>query len=140
MFSKNNSEHRHLNTNRDYLKKYLLKLYPRTIQSIILISFTLVSSVCMLFLGMSMYQRFERRSRQMMTDNSLLMLARTTDSIEDYLRRMRRISASSRFLSPRPRPSASTSSRTTSFRRRAQPGRSSSAQRKLALPGSTARP
>ncbi|WP_026491093.1 sensor histidine kinase [Butyrivibrio sp. XPD2002] len=92
MFSKNNSGHRHLNTNRDYLKKYLLKLYPRTIQSIILISFTLVSSVCMLFLGMSMYQRFERRSRQMMTDNSLLMLARTTDSIEDYLRRMRRIS------------------------------------------------
>ncbi|WP_242832976.1 sensor histidine kinase [Butyrivibrio sp. LC3010] len=92
MFSKNNSEHRHLNTNRDYLKKYLLKLYPRTIQSIILISFTLVSSVCMLFLGMSMYQRFEGRSRQMMTDNSLLMLSRTTDSIEDYLRRMRRIS------------------------------------------------
>ncbi len=28
----------------------------------------------------------------MMTDNSLLMLSRTTDSIEDYLRRMRRIS------------------------------------------------
>lgn len=92
MFSKNNSEHRHQNINRDYLKKYLLKLYPRTIQSIILISFTLVSSVCMLFLGMSMYQRFETRSRQMLTDNSLLMLSQTTDSIEDYLRRMRRIS------------------------------------------------
>jgi len=74
------------------LKDAVKKIYPRSIQVTILISFTVVSFVCMLFLGVAMYQRFESRSRQMVTDSSTRLLNQTVSGIEDYLRNMRRIS------------------------------------------------
>ncbi len=73
-------------------KRGLLRLYPRSIQATVLIAFTLVSFLSMLFLGLTMYQRFESRSRQMMTENSTQLLTQAVSSMEDYLRSMRRIS------------------------------------------------
>ncbi len=72
--------------------KKLFSLYPRSIQATVLISFTVVSFVCMLIMGIVMYLRFESRTRQLAEENSRKLLTQSVSSMEDYLRNMRRIS------------------------------------------------
>ncbi len=74
------------------LKDTIKRIYPKSIQVTILISFTVVSFVCMLFLGVAMYQRFESRTRQMSIESSSQLLNQSVSTMEDYLRNMRRIS------------------------------------------------
>ncbi len=65
---------------------------PRSIQVTILISFTVVSIVCMLGMGIALYQRFSVRSEKMLTTSAELILDQTVINLEDYLRSMRRMS------------------------------------------------
>ncbi|MCH4193328.1 MAG: sensor histidine kinase [Butyrivibrio sp.] len=65
---------------------------PRSIQMTILVPFTIVSLVCMLFLGFTLYQQFAIRSQQMLTESTQQLLGQTVVNLEDYLRNMRRIS------------------------------------------------
>jgi two-component system sensor histidine kinase YesM len=65
---------------------------PRSIQVTISVSFTIVALVCMLAMGIALYQRFSVRSEKMLTDSAELTLDQTVLSLEDYLRSMRRMS------------------------------------------------
>lgn len=65
---------------------------PRSIQVTISVSFTIVALVCMLAMGIALYQRFSVRSEKMLTDSAELTLDQTVISLEDYLRSMRRMS------------------------------------------------
>ncbi|MBE5829079.1 MAG: sensor histidine kinase [Butyrivibrio sp.] len=64
----------------------------RSIQVTISVSFTIVALVCMLAMGIALYQRFSVRSEKMLTDSAELTLDQTVLSLEDYLRSMRRMS------------------------------------------------
>ena len=71
------------------------RLRPRlsgSIQSTILISFTAVSVVFMLFIAVTLYRRFNTSFRQAMTDSMDQLLTETVVNLEDYLVSMRRIS------------------------------------------------
>lgn len=57
-----------------------------------MVSFTVVSLVCMLAMGIALYQRFAIRSEQIMTENASQVLGQTVVNLEDYLRSMRRMS------------------------------------------------
>ncbi|MBO5995056.1 MAG: cache domain-containing protein [Firmicutes bacterium] len=72
--------------------RYMRSLGPRSIQATISVSFTIVALVCMLSMGIALYQRFAIRSEKMLTDTSELLLDQTAVNLEDYLRSMRRIS------------------------------------------------
>ncbi|WP_081861032.1 cache domain-containing sensor histidine kinase [Butyrivibrio sp. AE2032] len=65
---------------------------PRSIQVTISISFTVVALVCMLAMGIALYQRFAVRSEKMLTESTQLTLDQTVINLEDYLRSMRRMS------------------------------------------------
>ncbi len=65
---------------------------PRSIQVTISISFTIVALVCMLGMGIALYQRFSVRSEKMLTESAELTLEQTGLNLEDYLRNMRRMS------------------------------------------------
>lgn len=65
---------------------------PRSIQVTILISFTVVALVCMLGMGIALYERFLVRSERMLTESAQLTLDQTVLNLEVYLRNMRRMS------------------------------------------------
>ncbi len=65
---------------------------PRSIQVTISVSFTIVALVCMLAMGIALYQRFAVRSEKMLTESAELTLDQTVLALEDYLRSMRRMS------------------------------------------------
>ncbi len=64
----------------------------RSIQVTIAVSFTIVALVCMLAMGVALYQRFAVRSEKMLTDSTELTLDQSVITLEDYLRSMRRMS------------------------------------------------
>ncbi len=74
------------------LERYMKKAVPRSIQVTISVSFTIVALVCMLAMGIALYQRFAVRSEKMLTDAAQLTLDQTVINLEDYLRSMRRMS------------------------------------------------
>ena len=74
------------------LERYMRNAVPRSIQVTISVSFTVVALVCMLAMGIALYQRFSVRSEKMLTDSAELTLDQTVLSLEDYLRSMRRMS------------------------------------------------
>ncbi len=74
------------------LSRYMRRVGSRSIQVTIAVSFTVVALVCMLSMGIALYQRFAIRSEKMLTDTSELLLDQTAVNLEDYLRSMRRIS------------------------------------------------
>lgn len=74
------------------LSRYMRRVGSRSIQVTIAVSFTVVALVCMLAMGVALYQRFDIRSEKMLRDSAELMLDQTSVSLEDYLRSMRRIS------------------------------------------------
>lgn len=74
------------------LERYMRNAVPRSIQVTISVSFTIVALVCMLAMGIALYQRFSVRSEKMLTDSAELTLDQTVLSLEDYLRSMRRMS------------------------------------------------
>nr|WP_081779880.1 histidine kinase [Butyrivibrio proteoclasticus] len=74
------------------ISRYMREVVPRSIQVAISISFTVVSLICMLVMGVVLYQRFAIRSEQMMTENAEQVLGQTVVNLEDYLRSMRRMS------------------------------------------------
>ena len=65
---------------------------PPSIQAAISVSFTVVALVCMLAMGIALYERFSIRSEKMLTDSAELTLDQTVLNLEDYLRSMRRMS------------------------------------------------
>ncbi len=65
---------------------------PRSIQVTVSVSFTIVALVCMLAMGIALYQRFDVRSEKMLKDGAELTLDQTVINLEDYLRSMRRMS------------------------------------------------
>ncbi|MBE5822430.1 MAG: sensor histidine kinase [Butyrivibrio sp.] len=67
-------------------------LGPRSVQATISVSFTIVALVCMLAMGVALYQRFYVRSEKMLTDSAQTLLDQTVVNLEDYLRSMRRVS------------------------------------------------
>ena len=91
-------EDKHLNGKFDKLRykwkleRYMKNAVPRSIQVTISVSFTIVALVCMLAMGIALYQRFSVRSEKMLTDSAELTLDQTVLSLEDYLRSMRRMS------------------------------------------------
>ena len=62
------------------------------IQTTVLVSFTVVSVLFVVFLGSSLYQRFMQRTRVMMTESMEQLMSQTEANLEDYLTSMRRIS------------------------------------------------
>ena len=74
------------------LSRYMRKVVPRSIQVTVSVSFTVVALVCMLAMGIALYQRFSVRSEKMLTDSFELTLSQTVINLEDYLRSMRRMS------------------------------------------------
>ncbi len=77
---------------RVVLKEYFKGKTARSIQVTISVSFTIVALVCMLAMGVALYQRFSVRSEKMLTDSAQLTLDQTVINFEDYLRSMRRMS------------------------------------------------
>lgn len=65
---------------------------PRSIQVTVSVSFTVVALICMLAMGIALYQRFSVRSEKMLTDGTEQTLDQTVLTLEDYLRSMRRMS------------------------------------------------
>ena len=74
------------------LGRYMRSAVPRSIQVTVSVSFTVVALVCMLAMGIALYQRFAVRSEKMLTDSAELTLDQTAINLEDYLRSMRRMS------------------------------------------------
>lgn len=68
------------------------KIKNLSVQSTILFSYTLVSLVSTLFLGITLYQQYARETRSQMIANTELLAKQTVSSVEDYLRSMRGIS------------------------------------------------
>ena len=62
------------------------------IQFTVLVSFTVVSVLFMVILGLSLYQRFTLRTRAMMTESMEQLMSQTEANVEDYLTAMRRVS------------------------------------------------
>ncbi|MBQ7425416.1 MAG: sensor histidine kinase, partial [Lachnospiraceae bacterium] len=71
---------------------FMRNAVPRSIQVTILISFTVVALVCMLGMGIALYERFLVRSERMLTESAQLTLDQTVLNLEVYLRNMRRMS------------------------------------------------
>jgi two-component system sensor histidine kinase YesM len=65
---------------------------PHSIQSTLLISFSLVSLISMVFLCLLLYGQFSRSATQMASDNSARLLSQSATQLENYLTGMRRIS------------------------------------------------
>ncbi len=74
------------------VSRFMKGAAPRSIQVTISISFTVVALVCMLAMGIALYQRFAVRSEKMLTESTQLTLDQTVINLEDYLRSMRRMS------------------------------------------------
>ena len=62
------------------------------IQTMVLVSFTVVAVLIMLILAITLYQGYMQRSRVMMTESAQHLLSQTEANLEDYLTAMRRIS------------------------------------------------
>ena len=73
-------------------KKFLRGIGRGSIQVTIAVSFTIVALVCMLAMGVALYQRFAVRSEKMLKDAAVLTLDQSVITLEDYLRSMRRMS------------------------------------------------
>lgn len=65
---------------------------PQSIQMTIAISFTVVSVISMVVLGVALYSRFVNKMEDMTTQSAEQLLNQTAINLEDYLRDMRRIS------------------------------------------------
>ena len=74
------------------ISRYMRPIATRSIQVTIAVSFTIVALVCMLAMGVALYQRFAVRSEKMLTDSTELTLDQSVITLEDYLRSMRRMS------------------------------------------------
>lgn len=71
---------------------YLNKLKPRGMQSILMISFSVLSVVVMLILGVVLYMRFSNVSRNEIVETTRKLMEQTGENLEDYLVSMRQIS------------------------------------------------
>ena len=69
-----------------------MKLVPNRIQSLIVISFTIVTAALTILLSATLYGVFARRVQQFSTDSTEQLLHQTAVTLEDYLVSMRRIS------------------------------------------------
>ena len=74
------------------ISRYMRPIATRSIQVTIAVSFTIVALVCMLAMGVALYQRFAVRSEKMLKDAAVLTLDQSVITLEDYLRSMRRMS------------------------------------------------
>ncbi len=74
------------------ISRYMRPIATRSIQVTIAVSFTIVALVCMLAMGVALYQRFAVRSEKMLRDSTELTLDQSVITLEDYLRSMRRMS------------------------------------------------
>ncbi|SEA13128.1 two-component system, sensor histidine kinase YesM [Oribacterium sp. KHPX15] len=72
----------------DKLRKYM----PHTIQSTILVAFTVVSFTLLLILGLMLYTLFARRMRNGTIEATQQIMEQSVVNLEDYLVSMRRIS------------------------------------------------
>ena len=72
--------------------KYLKKLEPRGIQSTIMVTFSVISISIMLIIGIVLYVRFSNSSRQETIQSTRRLMEQTSETLEDYLVSMRRIS------------------------------------------------
>ena len=72
--------------------KYLKKLEPRGIQSTIMVTFSVISISIMLIIGIVLYLRFSNSSRQETIQSTRRLMEQTSETLEDYLVSMRRIS------------------------------------------------
>ncbi len=63
-----------------------------SIQMVISLSFTLVAVVGMVFMGMSLFWRFSATTGELVSENSQLVLNQTNLNLDNYLRRMMRLS------------------------------------------------
>lgn len=72
-----------------YIRKHRVH---QSIQLTVMLSFTVVSLLSMVVLGVSLYNRFARRMEDMTIESSKQLLNQTAINLESYLRSMRRIS------------------------------------------------
>ena len=70
----------------------IFKRKPGSIQSTIMIAFSVISAAIMLCMGSVMYLRFSDLSKQEIMDNNQKLMDQTVESIEDYLINMRQVS------------------------------------------------
>lgn len=73
-------------------RKRLYKYMPHTIQSTILMTFTIVSFTLLLILGILLYALFARRMRISSIESTEQLMKQAVVNLEDYLISMRRIS------------------------------------------------
>ncbi len=74
------------------VEKRFLKYMPHTIQSTILMAFTVVSFTLLLILGIVLYSLFARRMRNSSIETTEQLMQQSVVNLEDYLVSMRRIS------------------------------------------------
>lgn len=72
--------------------RYWKKWKPRGIQSTIMIAFSIISISLILVMGIVMYARLSRMSRQETVQSTQKLIEQTGENLEDYLVRMRHIS------------------------------------------------
>jgi len=81
-----------MKTTEEKKKKSRFGKAPRSIQSTLLISFTAVSLISMVFLCLMLYGQFSRSAVKMTTESSSQLLSQSATRLESYLLSMRRIS------------------------------------------------
>ena len=72
--------------------KYLNKLKPRGMQTTLMLSFSVISVLIMLILGVVLYIRFSNVSRGEIVETTRKLMEQTGENLEDYLVSMRQIS------------------------------------------------
>lgn len=72
--------------------RYLQKLKPRGIQSVLMIVLSVISISIMIVLGLILYMRFSTLSREDMVQSTQKLTEQAGESMEDYLVSMRQIS------------------------------------------------
>ncbi len=77
---------------KNKVSRWLKRLKPGEIQSTIMLVFTMISVVIMLFMGIAMYVRFSSFSWQEIMDSTQKLMEQTGEGMEDYLVNMRQVS------------------------------------------------
>ncbi|MCR5099735.1 MAG: sensor histidine kinase [Butyrivibrio sp.] len=84
--------------NKEIFKKLYKKYQPKSIQIMLLVSFSIAAFVSMITLTIVLYSNFENRSRNVSVATGTWMLENTEDDLNRFLDNMRQVS-SSLFLS-----------------------------------------
>ena len=77
---------------KNKILNYFKKTEPKGMQSIVMVTFSVISISIMILLGSLMYLRFSISYKEEIVQNTKTLLEQTGESLEDYLISMRQVS------------------------------------------------